>query len=185
METISLNLTQNTVHYNFIKTTNIPTTCLNSLKFISSFIIAFVLHYRHFPMEEGFPLSNLFKWSYNQGCLLVELFFMLSGFGMFIGYGKKIMMHKIEFKNYILKRITKLYPLFFFTTILVTILEIWHIKLTGKTFVYGNLDSWHFFMNLILCQNSIFGIEHSFNGPSWCLSICFILYIINYIYIYL
>ena len=35
-------------------------------------------------------------------------------------------------------------------------------------------------MNLILCQDGIFGTEFSFNAPSWCISICFILYIIHF-----
>ena len=170
--------------YNFNKVTNIPTNCLFTLKFISAFIIAFVVHYRHFPVNHGFPFANIFKWSYQSGQNIVELFFTLSGFGMFLGYNEKICRHEISFKVYIKKRIKKLYPLFFFTLILVTILEIWHIHLTGKTFVYKNFDCWHFFMNFILCQDGIFGTEWSFNAPSWCISICFILYIIHFAVMY-
>ena len=175
-----LSLSQKYPKYNYIKTSNIPTNCLSTLKFISSFIIAFVCHYRHFPVKNGVPFANLFKWSYSKGWILVELFFMLSGFGMFLGYGDKIIKRELTFKQYIMKRILKLYPLFFLTTILITILEIWHKYLTGKTFIYGYFDCWHFFMNLILCQDGIFGTEYSFNGPSWCISICFILYIIHF-----
>jgi hypothetical protein len=72
-----LSLSQNNLKYNFFKTSNIPTNCLSSLKFISSFIIAFVTHYRHFPVKNGVPFANLFKWSYRKGWILVELFFML------------------------------------------------------------------------------------------------------------
>ena len=179
-----LSLSQNNPKYNFIKTSNIPTNCLSTLKFISSFIIAFVYHYIHFPAKNGVPFANLFKWSYSKGGILVELFFMLSGFGMFLGYGDKIIKRELTFKQYIMKRILKLYPLFFLTTILITILEIWHKHLTGKTFIYDYFDCWHFFMNLILCQDGIFGTEFSFNAPSWCISICFILYIIHFAIMY-
>jgi peptidoglycan/LPS O-acetylase OafA/YrhL len=103
---------------------------------------------------------------------------------MFLGYGDKIIKRELTFKQYIMKRILKLYPLFFLTTILITILEIWHKHLTGKTFIYGYFDCWHFFMNLILCQDGIFGTEFSFNAPSWCISICFILYIIHFAVMY-
>ena len=177
-------LSQNKYKYNFIKNSKIPTNCLSTLKFISSFIIAFVCHYSHFPVKNGVPFANIFKWSYSNGWMLVELFFMLSGFGMFLGYGDKIIKRELTFKQYIMKRILKLYPLFFLTTILVTILEIWHKHLTGKTFIYGYFDCWHFFMNLILCQDGIFGTEFSFNAPSWCISICFILYIIHFAIMY-
>ena len=168
----------------FNKTIKIPTNCLFTLKFISAFIIAFVVHYVHFLPNHGFPFANLFKWSCRSGNKVVELFFMLSGFGMFLGYNENICKHEISFKVYIMKRIKKLYPLFFFTLILVTILEIWHIHLTGKTFIYPNFDCWHFFINLILCQNGIFGTEWSFNGPSWCIIICFILYIVHFAVMY-
>lgn len=109
---------------------------------------------------------------------------MLSGFGMFLGYNVNISMCQITFKQYIIKRIKKIYPLFILTLILVTILEIWYKHLTGKTFVYHHFDCWHFFINLILCQDGIFGTEYSFNAPSWCISICFILYIIHFSVIY-
>jgi peptidoglycan/LPS O-acetylase OafA/YrhL len=39
-------------------------------------------------------------------------------------------------------------------------------------------------MNLILIQDGIFGIEFLFNAPSWCISICFILYIIHFAIMY-
>ena len=175
---------ENSRQYIFLQALKIPTNCLNTLKFISAFIIAFVVHYRHFPTTRGFPLLNLFRWSYNSGHFLVDLFFMLSGFGMSLGYNEKISRHQITFKKYIIKRLAKIYPLFLFTLILITILEKWHKKLTGKTYVYQNFDCWHFFINLILCHNGIFGTEWSFNGPSWCISICFIMYTIHFAIIY-
>ena len=168
----------------FSKSPKIPTNCLNTLKFISAFIIAFVAHYKHFPINHGIPFSNIFKWSLSSGQLLVELFFMLSGFGMFLGYNEKISRCQITFKKYIMKRIIKLYPLFFFTLILVTILELWHKHLTGTTFAFKHFDCWHFLLNLMFCQNGIFGIEWSYNAPSWCISICFILYIIHFAIMY-
>ena len=139
-----ISLSQNNPKYNFIKTSNIPTNCLSTLKFISSFIITFVSHYRHFPVKNGVPFANLFKWPFSKGWILVELFFMLSGFGMFLGYGNKIIKRELTFKQYIMKRILKLYPLFFLTTILITILEIWLKHLSGKSFIYDYFDCWHF-----------------------------------------
>ena len=94
-------------------------------------------------MKNGVPFANLFKWPFSKGWILVELFFMLSGFGMFLGYGNKIIKSELTSKQYIIKRILKLYPLFFLTTILITILEIWLKHLSGKTFIYDYFDCWH------------------------------------------
>ena len=63
--------------------------CIDALKGIGAFIIAFVWHYQHFTSPSKFPLSSIFEISCTHGYLMVELFFMLSGFGMALGYQKK------------------------------------------------------------------------------------------------
>ena len=162
----------------------IDTRCLNALKFFAACMIAFVWHYQHFKPQNGSPFASIFKFGYKEGWLMVELFFTLSGFGMYLGYAEKIRKRQITFGEYILKRLKKLYPIFFLTLLLITVLELWHKHLSGKTFVYGNFDCWHFFLNLIFCQDGVFGKDWSFNAPSWCISICFILYIVHFAVMY-
>lgn len=159
------------------------TACLNTVKFFGACIVAFVWHYQHFE-PNGSPFSSVFRFSYPYGWLMVELFFMLSGFGMMLGYGSKIIRHEISFPKYIRKRLNAMYPLFFITLVLVTVLEILYHRKNGTTFVYPNFDVYHFFLNLILCQDGLLGKEWSFNSPSWCISICMILYVIFYIVLY-
>ncbi len=43
------------------------------------------------------PLYSIFQLSYDVGWIMVELFFMLSGLGMMIGYKKKISEEKLSF----------------------------------------------------------------------------------------
>lgn len=164
--------------------TKTNTACIDILKFAAACIVAFVWHYQHFAPTEGSPFVNLFVFSYPNGWVMVELFFMLSGFGMVLGYANKVMNHEISFTNYMGKRLQKIYPLFFLTLVLVVILEFLYKAKMGETFVYPNFDLYHFFLNLVLCQNGVFVTDWSFNSPSWCISICFILYIILYIVFY-
>jgi peptidoglycan/LPS O-acetylase OafA/YrhL len=154
------------------------TECLNTVKFFGACIVAFVWHYQHFAPVDGSPFDFIFAFSYPYGWIMVELFFMLSGFGMMVGYGNKVLKHQISFPEYIRKRLNKIYPLFFVTLILVTILEIIFKSKTGDTFVYPNFDFYHLLLNVVLCQDGLFGVEWSFNSPSWCVSICFILYVV-------
>ena len=84
------------------------TKCLNSLKGFAACIVAFVWHYQHFAPQAGSPLYSLFTVSYQYGWLMVELFFVLSGFGMMLGYGEKVISHAISFKDYMIKRLKKL-----------------------------------------------------------------------------
>lgn len=160
------------------------TQCLNTLKFIAACVVAFLWHYQHFAPADGYPFSRVFIWSYRYGFLMVELFFMLSGFGMYMGYFSRIQAREIRFGEYLVKRLRKIYPLFFRTLFLVCVLEVCHIWLAGELFVYPNFDLWHLFLNLILCQDGIFGTEWSFNSPSWCISICFINYMFFYGIVY-
>lgn len=160
------------------------TTCLDFLKFAGACIVAFIWHYQHFSPAEGSPFDTIFVFTYPNGWLMVELFFMLSGFGMVIGYAQKLISHEISFAGYMGRRLNKIYPLFFLTLILVVFLELIYKAKTGETFVYGNFDVYHFFLNVVLCQDGIFGTDWSYNSPSWCISICFILYIILFIVFY-
>lgn len=160
------------------------TVCLDAIKFFAACIVAFVWHYQHFEPAAGNPFGTIFAYSYPYGWLMVELFFMLSGFGMMVGYGSKVLNHQVSFPQYIRKRLNKIYPLFFVTLVLVTILELIFKAKMGYTFVYPNFDLYHLFLNIILCHDGLFVTDWSFNSPSWCVSICFILYAVFFAVFY-
>ena len=157
--------------------------CIDALKGIGAFIIAFFWHYQHFA-PKTYPLYSIFNISYTYGYLMVELFFMLSGFGMALGYQKKIQSREISFLPYIKKRFCKLYPPFLIALFATGFLECIHITQTKTTFVYGNFDLYHFLLNLLLLQNGLISTEWSFNAPSWCISVCMLCYIAFYVVTY-
>ena len=158
--------------------------CLEGIRGLGACSIAFFWHYQHFTPFPDFSLFNIFEISCTHGYLMVELFFMLSGFGMALGYQRKIQTKEINFLPYIKKRFCKLYPPFLVALFATGFLECIHITQTGKTFVYGNFDLYHFLLNLLLLQNGLITTEWSFNSPSWCISICMFCYIIFYIVAY-
>lgn len=158
--------------------------CIDGIKGIACFIIAFFWHYRHFCKPPDVPFFNIFQVSYKYGYLLVELFFMLSGFGMMSGYGRRVLDHEITFPEYIMKRIKKLYPLFLLSTFIVIILEILIHHKAGEFFVYQNFDLYHLVLNLLLLQNGLLETGWSFNSPSWVISVLIILYALFYLICY-
>ncbi len=158
--------------------------CIDGIKGISCFIIAFFWHYRHFCTATDAPFYNIFQVSYDYGYLLVEFFFMLSGFGMMSGYGQKVIDHEIAFPEYIMKRIKKLYPLFLLSTFIVVLLEILIHHKTGGFFVYQNFDLYHLVLNLLLLQNGLLETGWSFNSPSWVISVLITLYALFYFICY-
>ena len=160
------------------------TLCLDGLKGLAAFIIAFCWHYNHLNPGNNGTFAKYLPLSFKYGHLMVEIFFMLSGFGMMVGYGSKILNKKINFKEYIIKRIKKIYPIFLVTLILTTIFEYIYLRWFGETFIYSNFDLHHFVLNLFCVQNGIFDGSWSFNSPSWCISICLIMYCIFYFVVY-
>ena len=72
---------------------------IDALKGIGALILAFAYHYKHFG--QTFPLANFFLFSDNYGYLLVDLFFVLSGFGIASGYQHKIQSKECSISFYI------------------------------------------------------------------------------------
>ena len=158
--------------------------CIDGIKGILCFVLAFFWHYRHFCKPPAVPFYNIFPVSYDRGYLIVEFFFILSGFGMMSGYGRKVLNHEITFPEYIMKRIKKLYPLFLLSTFVVILLEILIHHKTGDFFVYPNFDLYHLVLNLLLLQNGLLETGWSFNSPSWVISVLVILYVLFYLICY-
>lgn len=154
---------------------------LNALRGIGACVIAFVWHYQHFGPQDGTPFYSLWPLFYQYGYAFVELFFMLSGFGMVRGYESSILENKISFTEYIKRRFKRLYPLSWITLAIITVLQVIYKSKMGTTFVYPGFDLYHFVLNLLGMQSGILGTEPSFNGPAWCISICVFCYILFYI----
>ena len=149
---------------------------IDALKGLCALIIAFIYHYRHFGQDSA--VSTFFELGHDYGYLLVDLFFTLSGFGIALGYQDKILNHEISFVSYIKKRLARFYPTHLITLLLVLIFQGLFFGKNGSFFIYQNNDAEHFFFNLLLLQNGVFGTEWSFNAPSWCLSIFVICYVV-------
>lgn len=106
---------------------------------------------------------------------------MLSGFGMVRGYEAAILQNDISFTEYIRRRLKRLLPLSWITLGVITVLQFIYRAKVGTTFVYSNFDFYHFILNLLGMQNGVLGTDHSFNAPSWCVSVSIFCYILFYI----
>ena len=153
--------------------------CINGLKGFGACMIAFVWHYQHFAPQAGSPFYILFTPFYDMGDRMVEVFFMLSGLGMVLGYEKRIQNDTITFVEYMGKRVKKLFPLMWITLFITLCLQCIYYYKTGTTFVYPNLDIYHFLLNLLGLQNGVLELQSSYNSPSWYISVlvwCYILF---------
>jgi Predicted acyltransferases len=111
----------------------------------------------------------------------ISFFFTISGFVTgYSAYGKEI---NLSFRN-VLKdfrgRLSRLYPLYFFTTIFSIILEPWfseNIALLNFKFVMPRLVQ--LFKNLLLIQSWPGSNPMAYNGVGWFLSVLIFLQLFN------
>lgn len=160
----------------------------DALKGIAAVIIAYIYHYKNdfyncTPIPGCFPvfLRKLMEFLYTYGYLTLSVFFFLSGFVMYRAYAGRIQSGEVSFYDYLKKRMLRVMPLFWFTTLVAWGLEWYYIIRTGYAFVIGHNDLHHLFFHLFGLQY-IAGITEgqSFNGPGWFITAILICYVLFY-----
>lgn len=153
---------------------------IDGLRGIGACIIAFFFHYKYFDSTEiplRMPGIGLLG---EYGYLMVELFFLISGFVIALQYKARIFNEQIVFKEFIKRRILHVWPLMAITLIVFTGLQTMYFCMLGEVFVSDGLDLNHFIYNLCLIQTGWIEDAISLNGPAWCISVEMLCYVIYY-----
>jgi peptidoglycan/LPS O-acetylase OafA/YrhL len=153
---------------------------LDSLRGVAAMGIL-IWHYQHFFSLSGSftqPYIEKIPFLYNFGWIMVDLFFCLSGYIFFSYYQKKISESRISLKDFIILRLSRLYPLIIVSLIVTAILNYMLFFLKGKFYIYESNNLFAFFANLLFLQSGFFNIGSTFNGPSWSLGVEFWIYLI-------
>lgn len=140
-------------------------------------IFAMFIFLQHYWLWGNSPLMP------NGGVCGLTFFIMLSGFVMSAGYGNKVCSPDFEFRQFLFKRLKRIYPMHLFAFI------VWALLLSDLYFRGGQKQV---LANLLLIQSWIPSVAYYFscNGVSWCLSVlafCYIMFpyimrIINKLY---
>lgn len=152
-----------------------------------------VWHFQHFYYEPGGQLPENFRRSaqplyqylslfYEYGYFAVQLFWILSGFIFFWMYLEKINNKTVDGKEFLILRVSRLYPLHFITLIFVAFLQIIFIELNGHSIVYHANTLKNFVLNLFFISDWRLRSAHSFNGPIWSVSVEIFAYIVFYFF---
>ena len=172
------------------------------LRFIAALAVV-ITHYIHFynPFytESNFlvyknyldfdsnllPLYEFLKYFYRFGYLGVYFFWQISGIVLAYTYFNK---KTLNFKNFIINRIARLYPLHIFTLFLVLLLQIISVKIIGEQQItsnnfYNGINNYksflmHFFFLSGWVNESI---KMSFNFPVWSVSVEILIYFIFFL----
>ncbi len=128
-------------------------------------------HYgSHFQTHPFFWLGAPF---YNAGFLLVDFFFVLSGFVLGAAYWRPG--RQDTPRRNILLRIARLYPLHLVMLVITAaLLYCLRDAAVPASFELGTNDAYHFVLNLLLLNQSGLQQDWSFNTPAWSISSEFI-----------
>lgn len=142
---------------------------LTSLKGIFILVIAFHNTMLVHPLFDAVPGSAFL--SVFGGALGNSVFFVLSGFCMAYGYRDRITSHVISFRDFLWRRLKKLYPLYLITNLVSLFLD---------TVQYGmsaiNLEK--IASILLLKMGGGLRTDGPYNAPTWFLCTLFLCYVV-------
>ncbi len=158
---------------------------LELLRFLTALTIL-VFHYRHFAFiadkpvglaNDRLPLYRLLHFFYDAEPYGVWVFWGISGFIFFWKYRDAIADRSIDGWTFFVLRLSRLYPLHLMTLLLVAVLQPIYFDLNGSFFVYQENALRHFLLQIFMASNWGFQNGHSFDGPTWSISIEVLVYV--------
>lgn len=153
---------------------------IDALRGLAALAVAFFFHIHHLlgyyrtgPLD-GLPL---FSWLHDYGFVLVDLFFVVSGFifaYVYLPNGRL----ETDARTFAAARFARLYPLH-----LVTLLAAAAVLAVGPSATAEGCcnDAYHFALNLAMLQETGLNEGMSFNTPSWSISVEVLCYILFYL----
>ncbi|WKL55957.1 acyltransferase [Asticcacaulis sp. ZE23SCel15] len=147
-------------------------------------LLVVAYHYVHFYCTwefnieylQRFPFFDLLKPIYFHGNSFVEMFFSISGYVFFWLYREGIAGGLVSFKDFLVARLARLYPLYIVTLIVVVGLVVLFRMQYGYDYVYQGNTKTNLLLSVLMVQQWIPGSLQSFNGPSWSISVEMALY---------
>lgn len=130
---------------------------LTGFRALAAFIV-FLCHYA--PNGDAFP----YAWTARYGARGVDFFFVLSGFLFTILYFRKFNTKSQDYKEYFVKRITRIYPVYWFLLAVMIVLEAYDVSRLYPEFNWNT-----FLLNTFLLQGLF--PSHAYIIQAWTLTV--------------
>lgn len=144
-----------------------------------SAIIIIIYHYRHLTIYDTssapLPFLVFLAIPYRYGAVVVELFFLLSGFLLIQNYlmsGKKAQ----SAQSFMGRKIIRLYPAFALTSFVCIALQLFSYYVTGDFVLNLGTNLCGIFLDLTLLKSGLFSSSVPLNVPAWFLTPLFMCY---------
>jgi peptidoglycan/LPS O-acetylase OafA/YrhL len=158
---------------------------LDGIRGIAAIIIAFFWHYKAF-FETDKPFYIIGYWAYNYGWMMVDLFFILSGFVFYYVYADQIKANKLGIVDFCILRFSRLYPIHLLTLCIVAGFKIIQKIVNSNIYMYNEYryNILDFLLNIPMLQNGWVVTIFSFNAPSWSISVEIMMYFLFFYFFY-
>ena len=115
----------------------------------------------------------------HHGSLAVMAFWAISGFVFMNVYSGK----RPDGFSFFIRRFARLYPLHFFTLVVVALLQFVAVASLGHSIIYHQNDVWNFGLHLFMASE--WGLQHgqSFNYPIWSVSAEVLIYAVFWAFV--
>lgn len=115
------------------------------------------------------PFGHVLAPFYGRGLLMVDFFFVLSGFVLTRAFWTE--RRAPHFLRNVQARVARMYPLHVTTLCIVAALQGYLVmRLAADPFIYRYNDTYHFALNALLLNGSGLQQGFSFNAPAWSIS---------------
>lgn len=159
---------------------------LELLRVLSSASVLLV-HYSHFKFLKASrafdrtkqPLYDVLRPVYTDGGDGIYVFWAISGFIFFKTYKDSIASGATSFRDFCVRRFSRLYPLHFATLVLVAVLQLAYTRLRSEPFVFTNNNLTQFVLNLVML-NGWGPAPWAFNAHFWSVSVELVVYAMFY-----
>lgn len=126
------------------------------------------------------PFYSFFYFFYSSGFWAVEVFWCISGFIFFWKYRAPISERAVNFGNFFILRLSRLYPLHFATLLVVAVLQhlYWRERQSYFYFPFNSVND--FTLQIFMVANRAIN-QDSFNYPVWSVSVELWIYLLFFI----
>lgn len=139
---------------------------IEALRFIGMLFI-FLCHIDFIQYANNYNIKLIAE-HFKFGAVGVELFIVMSGFAITLGYFNR----SISYKDFILRRLNRIYPLYF-VFLIVGIFYMYNYFLTSPILTFAKLCQHIFLLQTIIPTSSV----TAFNGAAWTVATLFICYL--------
>lgn len=150
------------------------------LKFICAICIACFYHYYNdFPMHYGFK-TRMLRFVGTYGYLLVELFFIISGFLFYRSYYKKIKSKDFKFIPFFKKKYLGFVPIVALSSFTMFVLQQIYYNMFGTYWIWDFNGLSELILQSTLIQHVLNFTRVSLNNVVWYISVMLMCYILYY-----